>query len=221
MLRDPAMGGMVQHFSLTPLYTKLRFAMWEDVLADPAPAQDLPYMQAVSHAARSMAYSATGRFDEAEKELAAVMAAKGDPSLKTMYISTVNVASSIADIAYEVAAAELRARQKRAGEALKHFAAAAKLEDGLTYMEPPDWPIPVRQLQGAALLSLGRAAEAEAAFRGDLKKFPKNGWSLSGLRESRIKQGRQRDGETAALDTELKQSWSKADVKLEAGRVVP
>ena len=221
MLRDPAMGGMVQHFMLTPLYTKLRFAMWEEVLAEAQPAQDLPYMQAISHAARSMAYSATGRFDEAEKELSAVMSAKGNESLKTMYISTVNVASAIADVAYDVAAGELRARQKRAGEAAKHFAAAVTKEDALIYMEPPDWPVPVRQLQGAALLTLGRAAEAEAAFRGDLKKFPNNGWSLSGLRESRIKQGRSRDGEASALDSQLKQARGRADVKLDAGRVVP
>ena len=161
MLRDPAMGGMVQHFMLTPLYTKLRFALWEDVLAEAAPPQDLPYMQAISHAARSMAYSATGRFDDAEKELAAVMAAKSNESLKTMYISSANVALSIADIAYDVAAGELRARQKRTGEAAKHFAAAVAKEDALTYMEPPDWPIPVRQLQGAALVQLGEIAADE------------------------------------------------------------
>ena len=156
---------------LTPLFTKLRFAMWDEVLAEPAPPQDLPYMQAISHAARSIAYSATGRFDEAEKELSAVRTAKDDASLKTLYVSSVNVGSAVANIAYEVAAGELRARQKRGGEAAKHFAAAVAMEDGLTYMEPPDWPIPVRQLQGAALLSLGRAAEAENAFRGDLKKI--------------------------------------------------
>ena len=70
------------------------------------------------------------------------------------------------------------------------------------------------------MLALGRNAEAEVAFLGDLKKFPNNGWSLSGLRESRIRQGRGRDGEVGVLDTQLKQSWGKADVKLEAGRVV-
>jgi Flp pilus assembly protein TadD len=87
-------------------------------------------------------------------------------------------------------------------------------------MEPPDWPIPVRQLQGAALLSLGRAAEAEKAYREDLKRFPNNGWSLSGLRESRIRQGRERDGETIVLQMQLQQAWRRADVKIEAGRVV-
>jgi tetratricopeptide (TPR) repeat protein len=220
MLRDPSMGGMVQHFTLTPLFTKVRFAMWDEVLAEPLPPADISYMQAIAHAARSMAHSATGRFDEAEKELAAVGTAKGDAALKSLYISTVNVGSAVADIAYEVAAGELRARQKRGGEAAKHFAAAAAMEDKLTYMEPPDWPIPVRQLQGAALLALGRAAEAERAFREDLKKFPNNGWSLSGLLESRIRQGRERDGEVAVLQTQLGQAWRKADVKLAAGRVV-
>jgi tetratricopeptide (TPR) repeat protein len=220
MLRDPSMGGMVQHFMLTPLYTKVRFAMWDDVLAEPAPPQDIPYMQAVWHASRTIAYAATGTFDEAEKELAAVNVATADGSLKNLYISSVNTGSSIANIAYEVAAGELRARQKRAGEATKHYAAAAALEAALTYMEPPDWPIPVRQLHGAAMLSLGRAAEAEKLFLEDLKRFPNNGWSLSGLHASRVKQGRERDGATVMLQTQLAQAWGRADVKLDAGRVV-
>jgi tetratricopeptide (TPR) repeat protein len=219
MLRDASMGGMVQHFMLTPLFTKLRFGLWDEVLAEPLPPQDLPYMQAIAQAARSIASAASGRFDEAETQLAMAGKAKDDATLRMLYVSSVNVGSAVAAIAYEVAAGELRARQKRAGEAAKHFAAAAVMEDRLTYMEPPDWPIPVRQLQGAALLSLGRAAEAEKAFREDLKRFPNNGWSLSGLRESRIRQGRERDGETIALQMQLQQAWRRADVKLDAGRV--
>ena len=96
---------------------------------------------------------------------------------------------------------EIEARKRRADQAARHFAQAAALEDDLTYMEPPDWPIPVRQLQGAALLELGRAKEAEDAFRGDMKKFPDNGWSLSGLQASLEQagaRGRCRGGESAA-----------------------
>src|SRR5262249_14188125 len=37
MLRDRDMGGMVQHMMLTPLFTKVRFALWSDVIAEPAP----------------------------------------------------------------------------------------------------------------------------------------------------------------------------------------
>ena len=95
---------------------------------------------------------------------------------------------------------------------------AVKLEDGLTYMEPPDWPIPVRELQGAAALELGRLKDAEAAFRGDLKKFPGNGWSLSGLQASLERQGRANDA--AAVKTELETSWRAADTKVVAGRAV-
>src|SRR5688572_18923642 len=219
MLRDPSMGGMVQHMMLTPMFARLRFGMWKDILAEPLPPTDIPYMQAVSHALRSIAYSATGQLDVAEAALAAAMAAKGNPALTTMYISSVNVGSAVADIAYEVAAGELRARQKRAADAAKHFAAAVALEDKLTYMEPPDWPVPVRQLQGVALLALGRAAEAEAAFQGDLKKYPGNGWSLSGLHESRVRQGRERDEATIMLRTQLQEAWKRADVKIEGGRV--
>jgi Flp pilus assembly protein TadD len=148
-----------------------------------------------------------------------VRTAKDDASLKTLYISSVNVGSAVANIAYDVAAGELRARQKRGGEAAKHFAAAVAREDALTYMEPPDWPIPARQLQGAAMLALGRNAEAEVAFSGDLKKFPNNGWSLSGLYTSRVRQGRDRDGATIMLQTQLQQAWRRADVQIEAGRV--
>ena len=181
MARDPAMGGMIQHMQLTPLFVKVRFGMWDDVLAESAPPDDLPYMRAMWHAARTMAHAAKGQFAEAEKDLAMVAALKDQPSLKPMYVSSVNVAATIAAIAHEVASGELRAAQKRSGDAAKHFAAAVALEDGLTYMEPPDWPIPVRQLQGAALRTLGRAKDAEQAFRADLVKFPNNAWSLAGL----------------------------------------
>ena len=54
MLRDPAMGGMVQHMHLTPLYTKVRFGMWDAVLAEPAPPDDLPFMSAMWHVARGL-----------------------------------------------------------------------------------------------------------------------------------------------------------------------
>ena len=205
MLRDPSMSGMVQHMHLAPLFTKLRFRLWSDVLAEPAPPEDLPYMVAVWHAARGLAHAAEGRLEEAEKERAAVAALKDNASLKTLAVSGVNVAASVVAIAHELLAGELAAKRHRAREAARYLAAAVTLEDGLTYMEPPDWPIPVRQLQGAALLAIGRAKEAETAFRDDLKKFPRNGWSLSGLQASLERQGRTRDA--AAIRAQFDRNW--------------
>ena len=217
MLRDPGMGGMVQHMHLSPLFAKARFALWDEVLAEPAPASDLPYMRAISHALRGLAFAARGRLDEAEKERAAVAALKDEASLKTLYVSGVNTGAAVAAIAHEVLSGELRVKQRRAGDAVKHYAAAVALEDSLIYMEPPDWPIPVRQLQGAALLALGRAKDAETAFRGDLVKFPNNGWSLSGLHASLERQGRTQDA--ASVKAQLDQTWQRADVKLAGGSV--
>ena len=216
MLQDPGMGGMVQHMNMTPLLTKVRFGLWDQVLAEPAPADGLPYMQAIWHATRGLAYGAQGNLREAQVEQAAVVALKDDESLKTLGISSVNFASAIVAIASDVLAGDLAMRQRRGAEAARHFASAVAREDSLIYMEPPDWPIPVRQLQGAAMLELGRLREAEAAFRDDMKKFPENGWSLSGLLASLQRQGRQ--GEAATVQTRLDQAWRNADTVVSAAQ---
>ena len=216
MLRDPGMGGMVQHMDLTPLYTKVRFGKWDAVLAEPAPPNDLPFMSAMWHASRGLAHAGQGHIKEAETERAAVAALKDNPALKTLGVSSVNVGSAIVAIAHEVLSGEIETRKHRADQAARHFAQAVALEDDLTYMEPPDWPIPVRQLQGAALLELGRAKEAEEAFRGDMKKFPDNGWSLSGLQASLERQGRAADA--GVVKTRLEQQWRLSDIQVAGGR---
>jgi tetratricopeptide (TPR) repeat protein len=216
MMRDPGMGGMMQHFYLTPLYMKIRFADWDGVLAEPPPAEEFPFLRVVHHVARGLALAATGRLDQAEAERKAAAALKDHASFPTLFVSSVNHAAAISSLAYEVLEGELAVRRRQADAAVKHFAQAVALEDGLIYMEPPDWPIPVRQMQGAALLELGRAADAEAAFREDMKKFPDNGWSLSGLQASLERQGKK--PEAAAVGARLAQAWQKADIKVLAGR---
>jgi tetratricopeptide (TPR) repeat protein len=218
MLRDPGMGGMVQHMTLTPLYTKAWFAMWDDVLAEPAPPEGLPFMTAMWQTARGLAFAGLGRLDEAESARAAVTALAADPVLQKTYASAVNPASAILEVAQAVLAGEIAAKRRRGDEAARHFDRAAALEDALTYMEPPDWPLPVRRLQGAALLDLGRAKQAEAAFRGDLRKFPDNGWSLSGLQAALERQGRGADAQ--AVKARLTDVWKQADIRVVAGRPV-
>ena len=218
MFADPAMGGMVQHFAVTPLFTMVRFGLWDQVLAEPEPGEAFPYMRAIWHASRGLAYVADGRLAEAAGERAAIAALKDDPALKTLYISSVNVASDIVGIADELLQGELAAKRRRTDEASRHFEQAVALEDDLTYMEPPDWPVPARQLEGAALFELGREKEAETAFRDDLKKFPDNGWSLSGLYASLERQGRAQ--EAAEVKARLDERWALADTPLAAGRPV-
>ncbi len=49
MMRDPSMGGMVQHMSLSPLYTRMWFGLWDQVLAEPVPPADIPFLTAMWH----------------------------------------------------------------------------------------------------------------------------------------------------------------------------
>jgi len=88
---------------------------------------------------------------------------------------------------------------------------AARLEDGLTYGEPPEWTVPVRQDLGGMLLKAGRAAEAEQVFRADLKRFPDNGWSLQGIAEALRKQNR--NAEADEVIERFRTIWASADVK--------
>jgi tetratricopeptide (TPR) repeat protein len=170
----------------------------------------------MSQTARGLAFAATGRLADAEAAQKAVAALKDDPALKTSFVSSVNTASAIVAIAHEVLSGDIEAKRRRADRAAGHFAKAAALEDALIYMEPPDWPVPVRRLQGAALLGLGRTKEAEAAFRGDLAKFPDNGWSLSGLQASLEKQGKMTEAST--VNARFAEQWKQSDVQIAAGR---
>ena len=217
MLRDPGMGGMVQHMQLAPLFTQVRFELWNDVLAEPEPPADVPYMRAMWHAARGLALAGTGDVDAAARELGALELLRGNESLKPLYVSSVNTAASVVAIATEVLAGQVAAVRRNAAEASRRFTNAAALEDGLTYMEPPDWPVPVRQLQGAAMLALGRPQDAEAAFRADLVRFPENGWSLSGLHASLVRQGRAEEAQ--GVQSRFDKAWQRADVRLADAKI--
>lgn len=67
---------------------------------------------------------------------------------------------------------------------------AVAIEDRIPCDEPPGWHAPVRQTLGAVLLQSGRAAEAEAVYREELRRSPGNGWSLYGLAHSLQAQGK-------------------------------
>jgi hypothetical protein len=49
-----------------------------------------------------------------------------------------------------------------------------------------------------------------------MKKFPDNGWSLSGLQASLEKQGK--TGEAATVKARLAEQWKLSDIQVAAGR---
>jgi tetratricopeptide (TPR) repeat protein len=101
-------------------------------------------------------------------------------------------------------------------EAIKSLTDAVKLEEELPYTEPPFWPIPIRHYLGAVLLKAGQLSKAEAVYRADLAKNPRNGWAQFGLMQSLRAQRKGREADAAEED--WKQAWEHADVTLTASR---
>jgi tetratricopeptide (TPR) repeat protein len=198
---------MVQSFVPFLDLTLVTFGRWDDVLAHPLPPADLKYASTMAHYARGVAFAATGKPADAGRELDAVKqaAAAAGPADKP-----------VLDIAMHALMGEMAQRGGRLDEAAAHFKAAMGIEDAMLYFEPPTWYYPIRHSLGAVLLQAGRPAEAEAAYREDLKRFPENGWALFGLMQALRAQGKGADA--AAVDARFRQAWKDADVTLTTSR---
>jgi tetratricopeptide (TPR) repeat protein len=206
---------LVAAFRVVPYYALARFGKWDEVLAEPAPADRHAYLKGVWHYARGLALLGKGQLDEAEKELAEVRRIAADPALNYSLLSP-NTAAAVFAPAPEVLAGELAAKRKDYDKAIAHLERAVRLEDGLIYTEPEEWHYPARQALGAVLLDAGRAREAETVYWDDLKRHADQGWSLFGLAQALRAQGKKE--QAAAVQERLEKAWTRADVKLSASR---
>jgi tetratricopeptide (TPR) repeat protein len=198
----------LEAFLSAAVLTPARFGDWDAVLAEPAPPADLRYARGTWHYARGLAHAARGDLARGAAELDTLRAlAAGTPASVVIML---NPAPAVLELAADVLAGELALRQGRTEAGLAHLREAVRREDALTYDEPPPWYHATRHLLGTALLGLGRAAEAEAAFRDDLRAYPENGWSLAGLERALRAQGRGDEARAAAA--RLARAWRDADV---------
>jgi tetratricopeptide (TPR) repeat protein len=98
--------------------------------------------------------------------------------------------------------------------AVTSFETAVSIEDSLIWDEPEPLPFAARHWLGAALLEAGRPADAERVYRADLKRHPHNGWSLLGLRQALVAQGKP----AQEVSEEFDRSWVRSDVWIQASR---
>jgi tetratricopeptide (TPR) repeat protein len=218
---DAAPAAMVREMSdmetapAAPYFALARFGRWDEILRQPAPPAEFPYVTGAWRYSRGLAFIATGRRAEAEAELAGIrQLSESVPADRTLagFFKT----KTILDLADNVLAGEIAARTGQTDVAVRHLLAAVAEQDGHWFTEPPVWYYPVRQSLGAALLSGGRPVEAEAVYRDDLKRNPDNGWSLYGLAQSLQAQGKTADA--AAAQARFQKAWALADVTLAASR---
>lgn len=209
-------AGTRQHFLVLPLYTLARFGRWEAILAAQRPVPASAYTDGVWHYARGMACLRTGQQDRAAGELRRLQASHRAVRRASAALKNAIPLASLLAIPVFLLQAELSATQGDHAEARKHASAAVKIESGLDTDEPPAWHMPARHTLGALLLEAGHLADAEQAYREDLKVNPENGWSLSGLTESIARQGR--TAEAADAQARLERAWRDADVVLRGSR---
>jgi tetratricopeptide (TPR) repeat protein len=200
---------MVEPFAAVPILVRARFAMWEDVINQPAPdAKALPATNAAWHFARGMALAAARQIDAAKAELWSLRsanAALGDRTFGN------NSAAAVMKIGEHLLAGRIAGESGDARGAIAEYRQAVAAQDVLDYDEPPSWPWPVRETLGAALLKSGRGAAAESVFRDDLNRNPRNPRSLLGLAKSLEAQNRDEGGNAStAADNALRD----ADVKV-------
>jgi tetratricopeptide (TPR) repeat protein len=222
-VESPPMADLLEAFFPVHVHVMIRFGMWDELIAEQLPQDHELYAvtTAFVHYGRGVAYSATGRTAEAEREreLFAAAAARV-PEGRTLFNNT---AADLLGIAAEMLDGELLYRRGEYDEAFAALRRSIDLDDHLPYDEPWGWMQPTRHAYGALLLEQGHVEEAAAVYRADLGlddslpralRHPNNVWSLHGLHECLTRLGR--DDEAAAVKVELDAAQALADEPIRA-----
>jgi tetratricopeptide (TPR) repeat protein len=191
---------------------RVRFGLWSDLLAQPAPDQRLPGLMAGYLYGRSMAQAATGRLAAARESLAALKVLIAQ--LPEDYSAGQNRLSDVLGVATPMIEARIASAEHRRRDELTWLRKAVAAEDGIAYDEPRDWFAPTRHTLGAALIQARAAPEAEAVYRQDLRQNPDNGWALYGLKIALEAQGKR--AAAVSADADFQRAWRNADVRLTA-----
>lgn len=201
-------GARVRHL---PWLTLARFGRWDDVLKieQPPATNDFLIDRVMWHYTRGLAFAARKQSEDAAREYGAMTKLVNSDEAKKLD-NPHFPATAVLKIADYLLSAKVASDSIATIAELERAVAA---EDALPYMEPAYWPIPTRPTLAAALLRTGEAAKAETIFREDLKRWPRNGYSLFGLEQALRAQGQTQAAD--AVVRELEQAWKRADVKLD------
>lgn len=200
----------IQFFRTVPVLSLVRFARWEEMLAEPEPHEPFAFARAIWHYGRGIAFAATDREADALAELSAIESL--ETQVDEIFMGNVYPAKDLLAIAKALLRGEMAYRQGDAAGAIPYFSEAVALQDVLPYTEPPFWYYPTRQSLGAALLAAGRNNEARKVFEDDLAQYPMNGWSMFGLAQAMRAEG----NDVAADEVLIKFNavWQFADIEL-------
>ena len=187
------------------------FGQWPRVLETKRPANASPYLSGMWAYTQGSAHIAQKAFTQASEHLTQLEALV-ELSRKDTSQAGATPNARILELAALSLRGELLEATGDLDGAIKAFEAGVALEDLNNYTEPPDWPQPLRHYLGAVLLKAARPADAEAVYRRDLQWNHNNGWSLLGLQQALLAQGKTEEAKIAktAFDT----AWQYSNIVL-------
>ena len=198
------------HFSPVLGFVLLRFNRWDEALRLPAPASaTLPdplwfrFIRTVAHARLGQAPQAAAERDRFNQ------LARGLPP---GIVYRQNNATLVVEVLAAIADARIAAARGEPAAAIAHWERAVKAQDRLEYHEPPPVYYPARESLGAARFAARQFTEAEAVFRDDLARNPRNPRSLFGLWQTLIALGRREEAEAAKRQFDA--AWAGSDTML-------
>jgi tetratricopeptide (TPR) repeat protein len=197
----------------TPIFVLVRFHQWDEILKLPAPDAALAMTTQFWHFARGSALAAKGKIEMAETEGKTLEGARKETSADLEFSFFGNKARVFLALAANILDARIAEARGEKEHAIQNWEKAVALEDGLSYGEPPEWFYPVRESLGAALLLHGHADRAEAVFRADLERYPRNPRSLFGLLKSL--EAQKKSAGVEEVRREVEAAWKNADARLE------
>ena len=197
-----------------PWLTLARFGKWDEVLKieKPAATNDFLMDRAIWHFVRGLAFVGKKEAASASGEHARLLKCMESPEAAKLN-NPHFPASGVLDVAQHWLAGRVAEANNNKTLALEELRKGVAAEDALPYMEPAFWPVPMRPALGAALLRAGKPAQAEEAFREDLKLWPRNGWGLFGLEQSLRAQSKSNAADLVLR--EFAKAWRRSEVKLD------
>ena len=187
------------------------FGKWDEILKLKPKHSGTPYLDGIWSYVKGSAYLSKRNTELATQELNKLKQIINSPFVDKYGAGATRVSRVLKAAAYGLEG-EIFLADSKYPEAIEAFTLAVELEDQNNYTEPPDWPHPMRLYLGSALISAQKFKEAENVYKRDLDWHKNNGWSLFGLHQSLLLQGKTDEAET--IHKEFLLAWQQADIKL-------
>lgn len=200
----------LEYYASAPLTVLISFQRWKEILEMKQPSEEMKVTTALWRFGRALALANLDNLPQAQEEQRLFLDKRNQISSNQTF--GYNRANQILDIANYCLESEIAEKQGNFNQAVNSLKEAVAIQDRLRYNEPPDWFFPTRITLGALLLRMQKSEEAEKTFREELKRHPRNGRALFGLRESLKAQSRLADSYWA--NEEFQKAWQYSTLQL-------